>query len=49
MCFDFDLKNDKLNANLKNIDIQELSSMLDYSKIFDSKATFETISISSFP
>lgn len=38
--FDFDLKNDKLNANLKNIDIQELSSMLDYSKIFDSKANF---------
>ena len=38
--FDFDLKNDKLNANLKNIDIQELTSMLDYSKIFDSKANF---------
>ena len=38
--FDFDFKNDKLNANLKNIDIQELSSMLDYSKIFDSKANF---------
>ena len=38
--FDFDLKNDKLNANLKNIDIQELSTMLDYSKIFDSKANF---------
>ncbi len=38
--FDFDLKNDKLNASLKNINIQELSSMLDYSKIFDSKANF---------
>ena len=38
--FDFDLKNDKLNANLKNIDVQELSNMLDYSKIFDSKANF---------
>ena len=38
--FDFDLKNDKLNANLKNIDVQELSNMLDYSKIFDSKADF---------
>ena len=38
--FDFDFKNDKLNANLKNIDIQELTSMLDYSKIFDSKANF---------
>ena len=38
--FDFDLKNDKLNANLKNIDTQELSNMLDYSKIFDSKANF---------
>ena len=38
--FDFDFKNDKLNANLKNIDIQELSTMLDYSKIFDSKANF---------
>lgn len=37
---DFNLKNDKLNANLKNIDIQELSQMLDYSKIFDSKANF---------
>ncbi len=36
--FDFDLKNEKLNASLKNIEIQELSSMLDYSKIFDSKA-----------
>ena len=38
--FDFDLKNDKLNANLKDIDVQELSAMLDYSKIFDSKANF---------
>jgi|GEM_PF-707419 len=38
--FDFDLKNDKLNANLKNIDTQELSNMLDYSKIFDAKANF---------
>jgi hypothetical protein len=38
--FDFTFKNDKLNANLKNIDIQELSYMLDYSKIFDSKANF---------
>ena len=38
--FDFDLKNDKLNANLKNIDVQELSYMLDYSKIIDSKANF---------
>ncbi|MDD2896156.1 MAG: hypothetical protein PHG81_09050 [Aliarcobacter sp.] len=38
--FDFDLKNDKLKANLKNIDVQELSNMLDYSKIFDSKANF---------
>ena len=38
--FDFTFKNDKLNANLKNIDIQELSHMLDYSKIFDSKANF---------
>lgn len=38
--FDFDLKNDKLNASLKNINIQELSSMLDYSKIFDAKANF---------
>ena len=38
--FDFDLKNDKLNANLKDIDVQELSYMLDYSKIFDAKANF---------
>ena len=38
--FDFDLKNDKLNANLKDIDVQELSAMLDYSKIFNSKANF---------
>lgn len=38
--FDFDLKDDKLNANLKDIDVQELSAMLDYSKIFDSKANF---------
>ena len=38
--FDFTFKNDKLNANLKNIDIQELSYMLVYSKIFDSKANF---------
>lgn len=38
--FDFDLKNDKLNANLKNIDTQELFNMLEYSKIFDSKANF---------
>jgi hypothetical protein len=38
--FDFTFKNDKLNANLKNIDIQELCYMLDYSKIFDSKANF---------
>ena len=38
--FDFDLKNDQLKANLKNIDVQELSTMLDYSKIFDAKANF---------
>ncbi len=38
--FDFDLKNDKLNANLKNIDVKELSYMMDYSKIIDSKANF---------
>lgn len=38
--FDFNLKNEKLNANLKNINVQELSDMLDYSKIFDSKANF---------
>jgi hypothetical protein len=37
---DFNLKNNKLNANLKNIDVQELCAMLDYSKIFDSKANF---------
>jgi flagellar biosynthesis regulator FlaF len=38
--FDFNFKNEKLNANLKNIDIQELSTMLDYSKFFDAKADF---------
>ncbi len=38
--FDFDLKNDKLKANLKDIDTLELSNMLDYSKVFDSKANF---------
>ena len=37
---DFNLKNEKLNANLKNIDVQELSTMLDYSKFFDAKADF---------
>ena len=39
--FDFNLKNEKLNANLKNINVQELSDMLDYSKIFDAKANFD--------
>ena len=38
--FDFNFKNEKLNANLKNINIQELSAMLDYSKFFDAKADF---------
>ena len=38
--FDFNLKNNKLNANLNNIDVQELTAMLDYSRIFDSKANF---------
>ena len=38
--FDFNLKNEKLNANLKNIDVQELSTILDYSKFFDAKADF---------
>ena len=38
--FDFDFKNDKLNAYLNSIDNQEFTSMLDYSKIFDSKANF---------
>ena len=38
--FDFNLKNNKLNANLNNIDVQELTAMLDYTKIFDSKANF---------
>ena len=37
---DFNLNNDKLNANLKDINVQDLSYMLDYSKIFDSKANF---------
>lgn len=37
---DFNLKNNKLNANLNNIDVQELCVMLDYAKIFDSKANF---------
>lgn len=38
--FDFNFKNEKLNANLKNINVQELSTMLDYSKFFDAKADF---------
>ena len=37
---DFNFKNNKLNANLNNIDVQELCAILDYSKIFDSKANF---------
>ncbi|QKF67909.1 hypothetical protein AVENP_2383 [Arcobacter venerupis] len=37
---DFNLNNNKLNANLKNVDIQELLNMLAYPKIFDSKGTF---------
>lgn len=38
--FNFNFKNEKLNANLKNINVQELSAMLDYSKFFDAKADF---------
>lgn len=37
---DFNLNSNKLNANLKNVDIQELLNMLAYPKIFDSKGTF---------
>ena len=35
---DFNSKNEKLNADFKNIDVQELSNMLNYSKFFDAKA-----------
>ncbi len=35
---DFNSKNEKLNATLKNIDIQELSTMMNYPKFFDAKA-----------
>jgi hypothetical protein len=38
--FDFNLENNKLNANLKDIDIQELLNMLTYPTIFDSKGSF---------
>ena len=37
---DFNSKNEKLNATLKNIDIQELSNMLNYSKFFNARANF---------
>ena len=35
---DFNSKNEKLNADFKNIYVQELSNMLNYSKFFDAKA-----------
>jgi hypothetical protein len=38
--FDFNLIDNKLNANLKEVNIQELLYMLDYPKIFDSKGNF---------
>lgn len=38
--FDFNLNNNKLNANLKNIDTKKLSYMLDYPELFDSKGNF---------
>jgi hypothetical protein len=38
--FDFNLENNKLNANLKDVDMQELLNMLTYPTIFDSKGSF---------
>lgn len=41
--FDFNLKNDDLNANLKNFEIKELTHMFYYPKVFDSKGNMNLV------